>query len=188
MISFVPSPERIVNGETLKVKLDIDGQSNTKTYKGTYFNVVIKKNGGTHGTVTLYPLRYNSCPLEWEINPYSYGSEGTFIVNCIFQGSSKVLTSTTFIVEPNWESGYNTSTGVNIHNNLTTLEQAKRLKCSQVKKQEVPIDGTAGCQVQKPNETLYEQEHILLKDNIRNKEHPSELISTSKVQKAYRNC
>ena len=180
MISFTPSPERVTNGDTLKVKLDIDGQINVKTHKGNYFNVVIKKNGGTLGTVTLYPLRFNGNSLEWEINSYSYGSEGTFTANCIYQGSSSVLSSTTFIVEPDCVGGKN----VNVCNNLTTLEQAIRLKNNQVKKQEVPIDYTGGCKIQKPgiltNETIIKS-HVKM-------EQSNELVMGSKVQKAYRDC
>lgn len=182
MISFIPTPERIVNGETLTVKLDIDGQINNKTYKGKYFNVVIKKNGGTLGTVILYPLRFNGNPLEWEINPYSYGSEGTFTINCIFQGSSdSVLTSTTFVVEPDCITGRN----VNVCNNLTSLEQANRLKNCQIKKQEIPIDYTGGCQIQKSGTVLKE---VVVKSDVKKKELTSELLSSSKVQKAHRNC
>ena len=43
MISIVSEPERIVNGETLKVKLDIEGKVNLGTYKNMYFNLTIKK-------------------------------------------------------------------------------------------------------------------------------------------------
>src|SRR3990167_10027536 len=81
-----------------------------ETYKNTYFNLIIKKNGGTLGTLTLYPLRFIGKLLEWEVNPYSYGSYGTFNVNCIIQNSSTKnlnginnglnVASTTFIVEP----------------------------------------------------------------------------------------
>jgi hypothetical protein len=182
MISFIPNPERITNGETLTVKLEIEGQINIKTHKGNYFNVVIKKNGGTLGSVTLYPLRFNSNSLEWEINPYSYGSDGTFTVNCIYQGSSSVLASTTFVVEPDCVGGRN----VNVCNNLTSLEQANRLKNCQAKKQEVPIDYTGGCQIQKPGS--FEPKEAVIKSDVKKINQPSELILTSKVQKAYRDC
>ena len=191
MISFTPNPERVVNGETLKVKLEIDGMINNKTYKGNYFNVVIKKNGGTLGTVTLYPLRFNGNPLEWEINPYSYGSEGTFTANCIFQGSSSVLTSTTFIVEPDCVKQNN----VNLCNNLTTYEQALKHKQNYVKKQEVPIDYTGGCQIQKSggltnqieNNSVIKTHSAKSAQSIQSTQ-SEELSKSSKVQRACRDC
>lgn len=179
MISFIASSERIIYGETLKVKLNIQGKLNIKTHKGTYFNIIIKKNGSLLNTVTLYPLRFNGSELEWEINEYSYGSEGTFIIDCIFQGSLKVLTTTTFIVEP-----CNLVNNANINNNLTSLEQAKRLKNSQIKTQEVPIDYTVGCLIQKPGMKI-----DTINDKIKKQSNDiHELVLSSKVQKAFRNC
>lgn len=145
MISLTSIPERIKDGETLKIKLDIQGQINIKMYKGTYFNMILKQNGGTCGlgNSTLYPLRFNGYPLEWEVNPNSYGTYGTFNASCIIQ-NSKQITSTTFIVEPDC-----IVKKINTCNNLTSIEQTKRLKDAQIKKQEIPIDYTGGCLIEK---------------------------------------
>ena len=43
MISLTSEPERIINGETLKIKLDIEGKVNLSTYKNMLFNLTIKK-------------------------------------------------------------------------------------------------------------------------------------------------
>lgn len=178
MISLISIPERIKEGETLKIKLDIQGQINLKMYKGAYFNLVLKKNGGTLGTTTLYPLRFNGFPLEWEVNPNSYGSYGTFNVVCIIQDSNQI-TNTTFIVEPDC-----IVKKINTCNNITSLEQTKRFKESQIKKQEIPIDFTGGCQIQKPGTVIKEQPEIV--NPIQN-EINSSLISNVKVQKANKN-
>jgi hypothetical protein len=178
MISLTSIPERIIEGETLKVKLDIQGQINLKMYKGTYFNLVLKKNGGTLGSTTLYPLRFNGFPLEWEVNPNSYGSYGTFNVGCVVQDSNQ-LTSTTFIVEPDC-----VVKKINTCNNITSFEQTKRFKESQVKKQEIPIDYTGGCLIQKPGTIIKEQVKI---PNPIGDEFNTSLLSSVKVQKATRN-
>lgn len=177
MISLTSIPERIKEGDTLKVKLEIQGQINLKMYKGTYFNIVLKKNGGTLGSTTLYPLRFNGFPLEWEINPNSYGSYGTFNAGCVIQDSNQV-TSTTFIVEPDC-----IIKKVNTCNNITAIEQTKRYKDSQIKKQEMPIDYTAGCLIQKPGCTIKEEP----KKNPIENEFNSSLLSSVKVQRATKN-
>ncbi len=178
MISLSSIPERINQGQTLKVKLDIQGQINIKMYKGTYFNLILKKNGGTLGTTILYPLRFNGFPLEWEVNPNSYGSDGTFNVGCIIQDSNQI-TSTTFIVEPDCMIKK-----TNTCNNITSLEQIIRFKDSQIKKQEIPIDYTGGCSIQKPGTILKEQVKNL---NKISNEFNNLLGSSGKVQKATRN-
>jgi hypothetical protein len=180
MISLTSIPERIMEGETLKVKLDIQGQINLKMYKGIYFNLMIKKNGGTSGlgNTTLYPLRFNGFPLEWEVNPNSYGSYGTFNVGCVVQDSSQI-TSTTFIVEPDC-----IVKKINTCNNITAIEQTKRHKDSQIKKQEIPIDYTAGCLIQKPGQIIKEE---LKKINPIENEFNSSLLSSVKVQRANKN-
>jgi hypothetical protein len=178
MISLTSIPERIIQGQTLKVKLDIQGQINIKMYKGTYFNLVLKKNGGTLGSTTLYPLRFNGFPLEWEVNPNSYGSDGTFNVGCVIQDSNQI-SSTTFIVEPDC-----IIKKTNTCNNITSLEQTKRFKDSQIKKQEIPIDYTGGCAIQKPGIMLKEQ--VKISNQVPN-EYGNFLLSSVKVQKATRN-
>jgi hypothetical protein len=178
MISLTSIPERIIEGETLKVKLDIQGQINIKMYKGTYFNLVLKKNGGTLGSTTLYPLRFNGFPLEWEVNPNSYDSYGTFNVGCVVQDSNQI-TSTTFIIEP-----YCVVKKINTCNNITSFEQTKRFKDSQVKKQEIPIDYTGGCLIQKPGTIIKEQPKI---SNQVENEFNTGLLSSVKVQKATKN-
>lgn len=178
MISLTALPERIKEGETLKLKLDIQGQINLKMYKNTYFNVVLKKNGGTLGSTTLYPLRFNGFPLEWEVNPNSYGSYGTFNVNCIVQDGAPI-TNTTFIIEPDC-----VVKKVNTCNNITSIEQIKRFKDSQIKKQEVPIDYTGGCLIQKPGHTIKQE---IIKEDPVEKSFGAGLISSAKVQKASKN-
>ena len=183
MISLTSIPERIKEGETLKVKLNIQGQINLKTYKGTYFNIILKKNEGTLGSTTLYPLRFNGNPIEWEINPNSYGSYGTFNASCVIQDSSPV-TSTTFIVEPDC-----IIKKVNTCNNITAIEQTKRHKDSQIKKQEIPIDFTGGCLIQKPGQQIKEEQikEEQIKINQIENEFNSTLLSNVKVQRANKN-
>lgn len=178
MISLTSIPERINEGETLKVKLDIQGQINLKMYKGTYFNIILKKNGSTLGSTTLYPLRFNGFPLEWEINPNSYGSYGTFNATCVVQDSVQV-TNTTFIVEPDC-----IIKKTNTCNNITSIEQQKRYKDSQVKKQEIPIDYTGGCLIQKPGYKIQEEPK---KNNKIENEFNLSLLSNVKVQRANKN-
>lgn len=178
MISLTSIPERIKDGETLKLKLDIQGQINLKMYKGTYFNIVLKKNGGHLGSTTLYPLRFNGFPLEWDVNPNSYGSYGTFNASCVIQDSNQI-TNTTFIIEPDC-----IIKNINTCNNITVIEQTKRIKNAQVKKEEIPIDYTGGCQIQKPGFVIKE-EPININPIIN--EFNTTLISNAKVQKAYKN-
>lgn len=184
MISLTSIPERIINGESLTVKLEIKGQINIKMYKGTYFNLVIKKNGGTLGSTSLYPLRYNGFELKWDVNPNSYGSDGTFNVLLVYQNYSSTLNpngiaGTTFIVEPNCIINK-----VNTCNNITYIEQTKRFKDSQIKKEEIPIDYTGGCQIEKPNTIV----KFMPKINVPiENELNSFLLSNAKVQKASRN-
>jgi hypothetical protein len=185
MISLTSLPERIVLGETLKVKLNITGQINIKTYKGTYFNINIKKNGGTLGTTTLYPLKFNGNSLEWEINPYSYGSDGTFNVGCAIQ-DGPVITTSTFVVEPDC-----VIKDANTCNNLTTIIQSKEFKNSYIKKEEILIDHSAGCSIQQPGITYNDnilKNQMKLKDNIEGVPNNENLIKSSKVQKAFRDC
>ncbi len=184
MISLTSIPDRIKEGETLKIKLEIQGQINLKMYKGTYFNLSINKNGGTLGTTTLYPLRFNGFPIEWEVNPNSYGSYGTFNVGCQVQNGSLIqngsqITSTTFIVEPDC-----IVKKINTCNNITAIEQTKRFKDSQIKKQEIPIDYTGGCLIQKPGIIVKEEP---VKKEIVNDDFVQNLLSTAKVQKASKN-
>lgn len=181
MISLTSIPSKIKEGETLKIKLDIQGQINLKTYKGVYFNLVLKKNGGTSGlgNTTLYPLKFNGNPLEWEVNHNSYGSYGTFNVSCIIQNSNQI-TGTTFIVEPDC-----IIKKANTCNNITSIEQTKRFKDNQIKKQEIPIDFTGGCLVQKPGFTTIIQDIPIIKSSTNELEQL--LISCAKVQKANKN-
>ena len=179
MISLTSIPERITNGETLKIKLNIQGQINIKMYKGTYFNLIIKKNGGTLGTEILYPMRFNGLPIEWEINPNSYDSYGTFNVSAICQNSNtntNGIAKTTFIVEPD-------CLVKNTKNNITIIEQTKRYKDSQIKKIEIPIDYTGGCQIENPDTKVKFIQKII---NPSNSEFNSLLLSNVKVQKACR--
>ena len=178
MISLTSIPDTIKDGDTGTIKLDIQGRINIQMYKGSYFNLIIKKNGGTLAPVTLYPLRFNGFPLEWEVNSNSYGSYGTFNVNCIVQ-DGPLLTTTTFIVEPDC-----IIKKINTCNNITSIEQANRLKTLHVKKQEIPIDYTGGCAIQKPNMSLIQQ---IIKEPKINQDFKSNLISSVKVQKASNN-
>lgn len=179
MISLTSIPERILEGETLKIKLDIQGQINQKMYKGTYFNLILKKNGGTHGSTTLYPLRFNGFPLEWEINPNSYGSNGTFNVGCVVQDSISTITNTTFIVDLDCIVGK-----INTSSNITSIEQTKKFKDSQIKKQEIPIDYTGGCLIQKQGSQI--KEPIKIVNQVEN-EFSTLLLSSVKVQRAVKN-
>jgi hypothetical protein len=183
MISLTSEPEIIKDGEILKLKLNIQGQINNKMYKGSYFNITLKKNGGTLGSVNLYPLRYNGNPLEWEVNPNSYGSYGTFNATCFIQEGPN-LTSTTFIVEPDCIIGK-----VNTCNNLTVIEQANKLKNINVKKKEYQVDFTGGCSIQKPGQNF---NHININQInkikvLEDSTVENNLVSTVKVQKIGKN-
>jgi len=180
MISLISEPERIKEGETLKLKLEIQGKINLKTYKGVYFNIVLKKNGGTLGPIILYPLKFNGFSLEWEVNPNSYGSYGTFNAGCQIQnGDHNQIANTTFIIEPDC-----IIKKVNTCNNITSIEQTKRFKDSQIKKQEIPIDFTGGCAIQKPGMNLKENN---IKEDPICTDFKSTLLSTAKVQKSGKN-
>jgi hypothetical protein len=185
MISIVSEPERIINGETLKVKLDIEGKVNISTYKNMYFNVTIKKNGGTHGSTILYPLKFIGSSLKWEVNPYSYGSDGTFNVCCTLQNSLTQICSTTFIVEPDCAVSKALSC-----NNITGILQNINLRKGIVKKQEEQPEYLKSFQIQKPNQLSiydinYKEKEIekISKSNNFN----TQLISSVKVQRAYKN-
>ncbi len=185
MISILSEPERITNGETLKIKLDIKGKVNMATYKNTYFNLTIKKNGGTLGLVTLYPQKFIGCPLEWEVNPYSYGSDGTFNVTCTLQNSLNPICNTTFVVEPDCIVGKALSC-----NNITSVLRNVELRKGIVKKQVEQPEYLKSFQVQKPNQSSiydigYKEEQI--EKSSKSNEHNSQLISAVKVQRAYRN-
>lgn len=190
MISITPKPERITNGETLKIKLDIEGKINLETYKNMYFNLTIKKNGGTHGSIILYPLKFVGCSLEWEVNPYSYaGTDGTFNVSCTLQNSQSQICSTTFIVEPDCAVSKASSS-----NNITTLLSNINLRKGVAKKQEIAPEYFQSHQVQKKAQTIDCQE-INYKENEIEKKYKldlntsnnTNLISSVKVQRAYKN-
>jgi len=173
MISLVSIPERIIIGQTLKIKLNIEGNINLKTYNGVYFNLILKKNGGTFGSTILYPLRFIGEPLEWEINLYSYTFSGTFNVNCIIQnGNKNQIANTTFIVEPNCIINKANC------NNLSIIENNKKNKEYNylIQKKEIPIDYTGGCSIQNKGT-------ILIKEDIVKKNPISSLILTGKVKK-----
>lgn len=162
MISLTPSPFSIQPSQSLRLILDIQGQMNIKMYKGTYFNICLKKNGGTLGTVVLYPLRFNGCPLEWEVTPYSYeqiGTTGTFSASCFVQNgpnpNTNSIVGTTFIVGTDLydqdQSVCDDCCGETQTVNLTMLSNCKKVKnlWSNVKKDLVPIDYSGGCSVEK---------------------------------------
>ena len=190
MISIVSEPERIINGETLKIKLDIEGKVNLGTYKNMYFNLTIKKNGGTHGSVILYPLKFINSPLEWEVNPYSYGSDGTFNVICTLQNSLYQICSTTFIVEPDCAVAKASSC-----NNITNLLTNINLRKGIVRKQEEKPVYLQSFQVQKPEQIVNSYEINHKEKEIEKKQSQpineitkTNLLSSVKVQKAFRNC
>jgi hypothetical protein len=186
MISITSEPERIINGETLKVKLNIEGKVNLSTYKNMYFNLTIKKNGGTHGSVILYPLKFIGCPLEWEVNPNSYESDGTFNVICTLQNSLNQICNTTFVVEPDGAVSKALSS-----NNITGLLYNINLRKGIVRKQEDIPEYVKSYQIEKPSQIAnsYEINHKekeiekLKKTN----EFSTQLISSVKVQRAYKN-
>ena len=186
MISIISEPERIINGETLKVKLNIEGKANISQYKNMYFNIVIKKNGGTHGSVILYPLKYIGCSLEWEVNPYSYGSDGTFNVGCTLQNSQDQISSTTFVVEPDCAESKASSC-----NNITTLLSNINLRKGIAKKQVETINHFQSFQVENPHKTTNSQEINYKEKEIEKKklsnEFDTQLLSSVKVQRAYKN-
>jgi len=186
MISIVSEPERIINGQTLKVKLNIEGKVNLATYKNMYFNLTIKKNGGTHGSTILYSLKFIGYPLEWEVNPYSYGSDGTFNVICTLQNSLNQICSTTFVIEPNFAV-----TQASSCNNITGIIHNINLRKGIVRKQEELPEYIKSFQIQNKNQlsNSYEINHKekeIEKLKLTN-EFGSQLISTVKVQRAYRN-
>lgn len=190
MISIVSEPERIVNGETLKVKLDIEGKVNLGTYKNMYFNLTIKKNGGTHGSVILYPLKFIGSPLEWEVNSYSYGSDGTFNVICTLQNSLQQICSTTFVVEPDCITA-KASSSSNITNLLTNINLRKGI----AKKKEETPEYFQFHQVQKPElvansyEINHKEKEIEKKQSQSiNETNKTNLLSSVKVQRAFKNC
>ena len=190
MISIVSEPERIILGETLKVKLNIEGKVNDDTYKNKYFNLTIKKNGGTHGTITLYPLKYIGCPLEWEVNPYSYAeSYGTFNVICTLQNSTIPICNTTFVVEP--DSAVAKTSSVS---NITGLLQNINIRKGIARKQEEKPEYFKSYQVQKPEqiansyEINFKEKEIEKKNQMENETNKTNLLNTVKVQRAFRNC
>lgn len=184
MISLTSIPERIIFGETLKVKLSIEGRINLSMYKNSYFNLIIKKNGGTLGSTTLYPLKFNGFDLEWEVNPFSYSYDGTFNVDCVIQNTSNPITNTTFIVEPDC-----IVKKVNTCNNITSIEQMKKFKESQIKKQEIPIDYTGGCLIERPNANPKLENTVkkLLPIDKTKEDFSNYLISSGKIQSSAKN-
>lgn len=202
MISLKSIPDIILQGDTVKIQLNIQGQLNLKMYKGKYFNLIVKKNGGTLGNVTLYPLRFNGFPLEWEINSYSYeplGEYGTFNVNCILQNdsnsySNSSIISTTFIIEQKC-----IEKKINICNNLINYEEQLKLKNSYIKNKNFPIDCPnnylVDCSIQK-NYAIsnnYKKEQMVKKLNEQYKLEQEKLLSnldltsSAKVQTIYKN-
>ncbi len=185
MISIVSEPERVINGETLKIKLDIEGKVNLATYKNMYFNLTIKKNGGTHGSTILYPLKFIGCPLEWEVNPYSYGSDGTFNVSCTLQNSLNQICSTTFVVEPDCAVSKASSC-----NNITGILHNINLRKGIVRKQEEEPEYVKSFQIQKPSQSSiydinYKEKEI--EKASQSNGFGAQLISSVKVQRAYKN-
>jgi hypothetical protein len=73
---------------------------------------------------------------------------------------------------------------INTCNNITSIEQTKKFKDSQIKRQEIPIDYTGGCLIQKPGSQI--KEHIKIVNPVEN-EFNTLLISSVKVQKAAKN-
>lgn len=190
MISIVSEPERIINGETLKVKLNIEGKVNIATYKNKYFNVIIKKNGGTHGSIILYPLKFIGCPLEWEVNPYSYaGSDGTFNVICTLQNSDIHICTCTFIVKSDCKVSK-----ISCPNNITELLQNINIRNGITKKQEEKPEYFQSFQVQKKEQTLnsqditYKEKEIEKKQSyLDNEVNKVNLLNSVKVQRAFKN-
>lgn len=177
MINLLSKPEIIKDGETLYIQLDIQGKINKTMYKGSYFNLTLKKNGGTHGSTTLYPLRFNGFPLEWEVNSNSYNTYGTFNVTCNIQDGPQI-SSTTFIVEEDC-----IIKKINTCNNISNLIQAQNYKSQFITKKEQSIDYTGGCSIQKSGTIIkceINNEQDLLNNNL-------EIISTSKVHKIVKN-
>ena len=191
MISIVSEPERIILGETLKVKLNIEGKVNENTYKNEYFNLTIKKNGGTHGTITLYPLKYIGYELEWEVNPYSYAySYGTFNIVCTLQNSTIPICNTTFVIEP--DSAVAKASSVS---NITGLLQNINVRKGIARKQEENPEYFKSHQVQKPEqiansyEINYKEKEIEKKQTqYENETNTTNLLNTVKVQRAFKNC
>lgn len=186
MISIISEPERIINGETLKVKLTIEGKVNIATYKNMYFNVTIKKNGGTHGSIILYPLKFIGCPLEWEINPNSYGSDGTFNVMCTLQNSLNQICLTTFIVEPDCAVEK-----ANSCNNITGLIHNINIRKGIVRKQEEQPEYIKSFQIQTPIQVknsydINHKEKEIEKSKLSTGFNET-LLSSVKVQRAYKN-
>ena len=190
MISIISEPERIINGDMTIVKLNIEGKVNYNTYKNMYFNLTIKKNGGNHGHIILYPLKFVGYPLEWEINPYSYDrNEGTYNVICTLQDSTIQICTCTFIIEPDSsvKKAYSST-------NITSLFQNINIKKSIVKKQEEKIEYFQSFQVQKPEQIInapkinHKENEIEKKTQINNELNKTNLLSTSKVQCAYKIC
>jgi hypothetical protein len=147
MISLRATPDRIIQGDTLKLELEITGQLNNKTYYGKYFNITLKKNGSTDSS-NLYPLRYNYEPLVWEVNPNSYEFHGTYTANCVLQGGP-LITSTTFIIYEDCVVGK-----VDTCNNLASIENYLNIKSAYIKNKEPSSDVVQGSKVQKKGDTL----------------------------------
>lgn len=190
MILLMAEPERVINGQTLKIILNIEGKVDISTYKNLYFNITIKKNGGTHGNVVLYPNKFMGNILEWEVNPYSYGSDGTFIVICTLQNSSNQICTTTFVVEPDCETKKTLGS-----NNINGILQNINLRKGIVKKKEEKPEYIKSFQVEKYSANkniagcLKSEKEKEIESNIKtveeiNRQH---LISSSKVQKAHKN-
>lgn len=185
MISIVSEPERVINGVTLKIKLNIEGKVNISTYKNMFFNLTIKKNGGTHGSTILYPLKFIGNSLEWEVNPYSYGSDGTFNVICTLQNNLNSICSTTFIVEPDCAVAKASSC-----NNITGILQNINIRKGIVKKQEEQPEYFKSFQIQKKNQIScydinYKEKQI--EKSKQSNDPNKQLISSVKVQRAFKN-
>ena len=172
MISLKSNPDRIFEGETLKIELIISGKINEKTYYGKYLNLNIIKNGTTD-IITLYPLRYNFKPLEWEVNPNSYKSYGTFNVQAIIQ-DGPVITTTTFIVEEKCIIGkINTCNNINYFQNINNSNNFNK------QNKKTDIIETLKPSIQKPNTIITEK--IINKNDILHKN--MSILLNNKVQK-----
>lgn len=177
MISLTSKPERIMDGEILSMKLEINGKVNNQMYLGKYFNLVIKKNGSISAKPeTLYPQRYNLVPLVWEINQNSYISAGTFNVFATIQDGPIVSTGTFIVDEITIVNKIDTS------NNISSMINTQNIKTKYKKTQEQIPDYTGNCSIQKPGQILLEPVKKEVLDDSNNKGVTSYLVSSNSVQ------
>ena len=213
MISLSSIPSRIKSGESLKICLDIQGPVNLSTYKNSYFNLTIKKNGGNLGTVNAYPLRWIGESIEWEINQYTYGldnsdlSGGTFNVVCSLQSAqsglkglgsknstgpkipSQTIGTCTFIVESVFDL-------TDQSKNITAILQQKNSLAISSKKVIEPTQYIKPYQIQQPIQPGQSQCVINQKEkeierlngiDRKQEEFNAHLFSSAKIQKAHKN-